>query len=162
MSNPDFTPLDRANVRDFSPGLFITAVHRRRGRGTRQKSGFFPRIKNRVCTREKLVWCPPARSARPYIAFLATLPFSRARGFGSIGEIYSARARQYDVAYVGSMFRRHRLRHSLRTASCENANLREDAVHRSNRHNVASSVADTLTSIINAVGIIFSFICRER
>lgn len=26
----------------------------------------------------------------PYIAFLATLPFSRARGFASIGEIYSA------------------------------------------------------------------------
>lgn len=33
MSNPNFTPLDRANIRDFSPGLFITAVHRRRGRG---------------------------------------------------------------------------------------------------------------------------------
>lgn len=32
VSNPNFTPLDRANVRDFSPGYLSRRVHRRRRR----------------------------------------------------------------------------------------------------------------------------------
>jgi len=44
------------------------------GERARQKSGFFPRIKNHVCSREKLVWCPSPPAPRPTLLFLLSCP----------------------------------------------------------------------------------------
>lgn len=82
VSNPDFTPLDRANVRDFSWGLFITAVHRRGGR--MPEVWLLPTDKEARLLARKTRLVSARLLRAPYIAFLAVLPFSRARGFGSI------------------------------------------------------------------------------
>lgn len=132
VSNPDFTPHDRANVRDFSRRLFITTVHRRRGES--QKSDFFPRIKNRVCSREKLVWCPP--TPRVLHCFSCrTLSSSRARDFGPIGEIYSGRngPGAHTMSHMLARCSERRHPSSSPFVPCKNANVpRRDTVHRLN------------------------------
>lgn len=173
MSNPDFTPLDRANVRDFSRELFITAVHRRRGGrdiggrgegagGECQKSGFFPRIKNRVCSREKLVWCPPACSARPTLPFLPPCP-SHAHAVSRLFVKFIRRWNgagpgTHDVTHVGSMFRRCAASPSLfRTVRKHECTLRR---HRARTDTVL--LHRGCRGYLDIIRGITFFICRDK
>lgn len=120
VSNPGVTPLDRANVREiFRPGLFLRRVN---SAETRRESGFFPRIKNRPYSREKLVWCPPAClprvSCRPSYPLCPSLSLSLSIVLTHTVSVLlakfirrrndrtrSPRARTQCVACAGSMFR---------------------------------------------------------
>lgn len=114
-------PLDRINIRDFSPGLFLPWVHMD---APQEKSGFLLTSKEPCLFSRKTCLA----SARFYpahtLSFPFFLPFSHARfRFYRrnliVGETTPPHA--YDVAYVGS------------PSSCENANIhRESIVHRSN------------------------------